>query len=122
MRLLLIDDHAMFRQGLTFLLTDLEPELRFSEAGSCHQAMEVLSRDEVDLILLDLMMPEMDGFDFLNKAHEMELLSETPVIVLTAMDLDQDQLKALNQQVSKVLPKAMSSNKDIIEEVRRVFS
>ena len=53
MRLLLVDDHVMFRQGLKFLLSDLDESLQFMESGSCEKAADLLAHEVFDLILLD---------------------------------------------------------------------
>ena len=47
----------MFRQGMKFLLADLDEQLEFNDAASCEQAMVVLSSESIDLVLLDLNMP-----------------------------------------------------------------
>ncbi len=53
MKILLVDDHPLFRQGLKFLLGDLHSELDFFEAGSCQDALNLKVGDTFDLVLLD---------------------------------------------------------------------
>ncbi len=53
MKILLVDDHPLFLQGLKFLIGDLHSELAFYEASDCASALECLNEDDVDLILLD---------------------------------------------------------------------
>ena len=55
------------------------------QAGNGYEAIETLSRETVDLIVLDLMMPKMDGFRFLRWLRN-EAQESTPVLVLTAVD------------------------------------
>ena len=52
MQILLVDDHSLFRQGLKFLLSDLDESIEFIEAESCQQAL-AFNAHSVDLILLD---------------------------------------------------------------------
>jgi DNA-binding NarL/FixJ family response regulator len=66
LHILLVDDHVMFRQGLKFLLSDLDEGLTFSEAGNCEQALELLENPAIGLILLDLNMPGTQGLGGLN--------------------------------------------------------
>lgn len=60
MNVLLIDDHALFRSGMRYLLADLDRELHFLEAGSVAEALALADRP-VDLVLLDLVMPDASG-------------------------------------------------------------
>ena len=69
MHVLLIDDHEMFRQGIKFLLSDLDDQVRFSEAGTCEDALDLLDSESIDLILLDLNMPGSDGLGALRDIH-----------------------------------------------------
>ena len=66
MDVLLIDDHVMFRQGLRLLLSDLDQNLTFTEAGSCAEALQLIEGSNFSLILLDLHMPGTEGLGTLN--------------------------------------------------------
>lgn len=65
MRTLLIDDHAVFTEGLKFLLSDLHENVEFLEATSCEDALQIDAADDVDLILLDFHMPGVHGLEAL---------------------------------------------------------
>jgi len=69
------------------------------------------------LILLDLMMPEMDGFDFLEAVRAHPRLSTAPVIVVTAKDLTPDDHRRLNGHVSAVLQKGGYSRDELLSEI-----
>lgn len=60
MNVLLIDDHALFRSGMRYLLADLDRELHFLEAGTVVEAL-AFAGQPVDLVLLDLVMPDASG-------------------------------------------------------------
>jgi DNA-binding NarL/FixJ family response regulator len=63
MNILLIDDHALFREGLKFLLRGLDAALVVDEAGDCAKALEQAAARSYELVLLDLKMPGVAGLD-----------------------------------------------------------
>lgn len=85
MHILLIDDHAMFRQGLKFLLGELNADMQFSEAGSCGPALELIAEDPPSLILLDLNMP---GFQGLGALHT--VITAAPAIPIAVLSGEDD--------------------------------
>jgi CheY-like chemotaxis protein len=66
------------------------------------------------------MMPEMDGFQFLNELRKTEMGRSIPVLVVTAMDLSPDDRKQLNGQVQQVLQKGAYEREQLLAEVRRL--
>jgi two-component system, NarL family, response regulator LiaR len=60
-RVMIIDDHEIVRRGLGAMLTAYEDLRLFGEAESCEQALQMLADDQPDVILMDLVMPEVDG-------------------------------------------------------------
>ena len=85
MKLLLIDDHPLFRSGLTYLLRTLDSRLEVDEAGNCAQALALAGRD-YDLVLLDLKMPGVNGLDALGNVIPGKALVEDPRIVSAAIE------------------------------------
>ncbi len=83
-------------------------------------ALERLKAQRSSVILLDLMMPEMDGFEFLATLKHDPDLRTLPVIVVTAKDLTDDDRKRLNGQVTRVLQKGAYSREDLLAEVAQV--
>lgn len=84
MKILLVDDHALFRGGLKYLLRGLDERVEMDEAGDCAQALEQVGAQAYDLVLLDLKMPGMNGLDAL--ASLREAAPGTPLIVLSGED------------------------------------
>lgn len=84
MNLLLVDDHALFREGLKFLLRGLDKELVIDEAESCAAATERQGGFPYDLILLDLNLPKLGGLDAL--AAIRAAFPGTPIVVLSGED------------------------------------
>jgi len=75
-----------------------------------------------DLILLDLMMPEMDGFEFAHRLRERPEWQAIPVIVLTAKDItDEDRLR-LNGYVEKIVQKGAWNSEALLRDVRALIT
>ena len=107
MRVLLIDDHVMFRQGISLLLSDFDKSLQFSEAGTCEQALQLLNGNPADLILLDLKMPGTDGLSAL-----LQIRSAHPDIPLAVLSGNNDPATirdAIDAGASGFVPKESSS-------------
>ncbi len=115
---LVIDDDPNARNLLRRLLENDGWSVRQAENGVT--ALEHLRRKPSSVILLDLMMPEMDGFQFLAALKEKEELRGTPVIVVTAKDLTDEDRKRLNGQVKRILRKGAYGREELLAEVSRV--
>ena len=84
--ILVVDDDTQVRQLYRRMLSSDEVEYRALRAGDGVQALEMLANEKVDLILLDVTMPRMDGFQFLAARETHPELEEVPVIMLLASD------------------------------------
>lgn len=117
MRALLIDDHNLFRQGLKFLLSDLDETISFFEAGSCHEALNDIDTLDIDLILLDLHMPGLDGLDALTTitAH----FKSSVVVVLSSEDDPQIIRRVIESGASGFIPK--SSTPEVLVAALRLI-
>jgi CheY-like chemotaxis protein len=71
------------------------------------------------LIVLDLMMPTMDGFTFIAELRQREEWRTIPIVVLTAKDLTPEERQRLNGSVAQILLKGAYSREDLLDEVRR---
>ena len=92
-KILIIDDDKMLLNQAAAILT---PEYYVTLAKTVSQGMEFLQRPhKPDLILLDIMMPEMDGFEALALIRKREDCAEIPVIYLTSMDAPQAEVRGL---------------------------
>ncbi|MBL4673789.1 MAG: response regulator transcription factor [Arenicella sp.] len=84
LKILIVDDHALFRSGLCFLLEGLGQEIEIVEAGSCEQALEVCE-ETTELVLLDYHLPDCNGdFDALKKIKTK--FPSSTVVVLSSED------------------------------------
>jgi DNA-binding NarL/FixJ family response regulator len=85
MNVLLIDDHAMFREGVALLLQPLAPALHVVEAGTAEDGIAALDRlGGADLVLVDIGLPGMSGLDAIGLMHQRH--PGTPVVALSSMD------------------------------------
>ena len=90
------------------------------EAANGREALACLQAAKPDLILLDLMMPEMDGFAVVAALQKQEDWRDIPVIVITSLDLDAKDRERLNSGVQSVLVKDTFHPADLIDRVRRL--
>jgi CheY-like chemotaxis protein len=80
-----------------------------------------VARQVPDLILLDLMMPEMDGFEFVAELRKSESGRHIPVVVVTSKELTAEDHRRLNGQVRRVLRKGAFSREELASELRRAL-
>jgi signal transduction histidine kinase/DNA-binding response OmpR family regulator len=88
------------------------------EAANGRLALDRVRESVPELILLDLMMPEMDGFEFIAHLRENESWRSIPVVVLTAKDITPEDHLRLQGNVRKVFRKASYSRDELVEEIR----
>jgi YesN/AraC family two-component response regulator len=87
-------------------------------AQNGRQALEIMSRQQPDLVLLDLLMPEMDGFGVLDAMRDRETTRDIPVIVLTAQTLSEEIVERLNKGVNGILTKGVFSVDETVAQIR----
>jgi len=92
-----------------------------SEAENGRRGLLSVARRVPDLIVLDLMMPEMDGFEFVAELRKSESGRRIPVVVVTAKEIGADDRRRLNGQVRRVLHKGSFSREELSSELRRAL-
>jgi DNA-binding NarL/FixJ family response regulator len=108
MRVLLVDDHALFREGVAMLLQPMQENMEILEADGCESAFEVLSRSgPVDLVLIDLAMPGESGLDGLRRLRAEH--PGTPAVALSSSDDLSTVLSALDAGAMGFVPKSSTS-------------
>jgi hypothetical protein len=118
--ILVVDDDPAVRDRLVPLIRD--GGWRALEAENGAVALERLGDPPPDLILLDLMMPEMDGFDFLDALREREDGRTVAVVVLTAKELTEEDRDRLNGGVQRVLAKDRTGADDLVRHLREALT
>jgi signal transduction histidine kinase/DNA-binding response OmpR family regulator len=117
-RLLMVDDDDLERRQMRAALE--QQGWTVTEAGDGLDALARLNEGQPDVIVLDLMMPEMDGFEFLEEMRRKAEWRAIPVVVVTARDLtDADRLR-LNGNIERIIQK--TNRDDMLREVRNVLA
>ncbi len=114
-RVLIVEDDSDTRETLSRRLQNMGWTV--SEANNGRMALEQVRKHRPELILLDLMMPEMDGFEFTEELRRSEAWREIPIVVVSARDISQEDQRRLNRQVAKILRKGSSSCEELLLEV-----
>ncbi|MDB5645380.1 response regulator [Methylobacterium sp.] len=113
---LIIDDDPDARERMAAMLT--REGWRVASAENGVAGLEATAAKKPCLILLDLMMPEMDGFGFLRALRERDEWRDIPVVVLTAKDITADDRRRLAGRADRVLQKGGLSLTDLAESLR----
>ena len=118
-RVLIAEDEPHIVESLSFVLTRAGYEVASAPDGET--AYESLSAAPPDLMILDVMLPRMNGFDLLRRLRADPALSALPVILLTAKGQSQDRRTARDIGADAFITKPFS-NRDVVEHVRRLVS
>jgi DNA-binding NarL/FixJ family response regulator len=119
MNILLIDDHALFREGLKFLLRSLDAALEIDEASDCAEALRHTAARSYDLVLLDFKMPGLAGLDAL--AALRDAIPGAPLVVLSGEDNPGVVRAAIERGAMGFIPKS-STPEVLIQALRLVLA
>jgi DNA-binding NarL/FixJ family response regulator len=110
LKLLVIEDHALVREGLVQTLRQLNHEVQILEAADCAAAQDLLEREpDFDLVLLDLGLPGMDGLTCLGVIRQR--YPSVPVVIVSAYDDAHTVSRAMKGGASGFVPKAYSGER-----------
>lgn len=119
--ILLVEDDEMiasaYKDGLT------QKGMRVLLAGNGKEALELLEKEQsVDVVLLDVIMPEMDGFTFLQEIKKRDDWKDIPVIILSNLGMDQDVKKGKELGADVFFVKVNASLHEVIETIEQYVS
>jgi len=117
---LLIEDDETTR-GMMRSMLEREGR-RVKEATNGREGLERVAEAQPNAILLDLMIPEMDGFEFIVELRKREVWRHIPVVVITAKELTNDDRQRLNGSVERVLLKGAFTREKLLARVRELVS
>ena len=117
-RVLMVEDDASQRERMLGWLE--RPQWMVREAANGREALVLLREEKPDVILLDLMMPEMDGFEVVAALQGDKDWRDIPVIVITSLDLNAKDRERLNAGVQSVLVKDKFRPEDLVERIRHL--
>jgi signal transduction histidine kinase/DNA-binding LacI/PurR family transcriptional regulator/DNA-binding response OmpR family regulator len=115
------DDPQLLNLHMRMVQAQL-PGSRVVPARNGREALEMMEHTRPALVLLDLMMPEVDGFKVLEAMLRREITRDVPVIVLTAQSLTETEMARLQQGVVAVLGKGMFSSSEVLAQVEATLA
>jgi CheY-like chemotaxis protein len=118
-KVLLVDDDEIMRESVRRVLEQEKWEVAGASNGRF--ALQHLAESCPDVIVLDLLMPEMDGFEFLVEMRQRPEWRDIPVLVLTAKDLSVEDQKQLNGYVEQVMRKNATDVGELLRELSRML-
>jgi len=116
MTVLVVDDEASVREYVKEALHGHSYRVLLASNGP--DGIRAAIEHEPDLIILDLMMPGMSGFEVVEQLKRHPTACDIPVVIFTAKDLTREEVMRLGQEVEKVLAKGMTGRADLLRELR----
>ncbi|MEQ1851770.1 MAG: response regulator transcription factor [Chthoniobacteraceae bacterium] len=107
-RILIVDDHFVVRQGLTLILRERYPEAVFGEAANAQEALDLAWKQEWEVVLLDISMPGRGGLEVLKELRKTR--PKTPVIVLSMHSEEQFAVRVLKLGAASYVRKDSAGN------------
>ncbi len=115
-RIAIVEDDPDARRLLRRIL-QARGEYQIFEAAGGREAIALVQEQHPDLVLLDLMMPEVDGFEVIDAIRAAEELRDTRIIVITAKTLSGDERRRLSGQIESLLQKGSFLDDDLLEQI-----
>ncbi len=119
-RVAIVDDNSEARRLIRRIL-QAQGEFTILEAASGPEGIELARRELPDLLILDLMMPDVDGFHVLDALKADQATAHIPVIVVTAKELTPDEKARLGTQIQALMQKGDFLNDEFVEEVKSLL-
>jgi signal transduction histidine kinase/CheY-like chemotaxis protein len=120
--ILVIDDNFKDVEYISAILLSKEANYhQVIKAYSGEEGLKLTKKEKIDLILLDLMMPEMDGFTVIRELKKNEKTKNIPMIIITAKDLSKDERIFLRENIEKTIIKGEFTRKELLEEIKKAL-
>jgi CheY-like chemotaxis protein len=118
-KILVVDDDELVLIAIQELLTPLGFFVTTCPSGP--DALQRVASDRFDLIILDVIMPEMDGFEVCQRIRQIDSYTETPVMMLTAKSGEEDKQRGLEVGANLYLPKPIAPKRliTLVEEAMK---
>ena len=115
---LVVDDDPNVIEMLRQILTG--PDFELASAGDGEAGLQAVEAQRPDAILLDLMMPKLDGFNVIERMRANPETRNIPIIVISAKDLSDEESKKLKESVAFVMKKQGFDSDLLVQEINRV--
>ncbi len=119
MKIMIVDDHAVLREGLKRILQDEVAQAEFMEAGSAGETLELLRQSPCDVLVLDIFLPDRSGLQVLQEVRNLH--PRLPVLVLSSAPEEQIALHVLKAGANGYLNK-QAAPEDLVGAVRKVLA
>jgi threonine synthase len=119
-RVAIVDDHPHVRMLIRRILQS-QGNYTIFEAEDGKSAIQLIQKEIPDLLIMDLMMPDTDGFSVLNAIKADPKTAHVPVIVVTAKELTAQEKSRLDGQIQSLMTKGEFMNDDLLEEVKALI-
>lgn len=119
-RIAIVDDNPDARRLIHRILQS-QGNYSIFEASNGREAIELAQREQLDLIILDLMMPEMDGFGVMNALQATPETADIPIIVITAKELTFGEKEKLKGHIQRLMQKGDFLNDELADEVKALI-
>lgn len=117
--IMIVDDNELDRRQIGRIIEEEGLDLIVAEDGAV--CLELIKKQVPDVLVLDLMMPEMDGFAVLEKIRSNPETRDLPIIVVTAKDLTEEDRNKLSGNVFSVLEKSVATSVTLFAEIKRIL-
>jgi len=117
-KILIVEDETDIAQLVKLYLE--KDGFRTTIATTGAEGLKQIKSDRPDMVILDLMLPEMDGFEVVHRLSLNPDWREIPVILLTARDLSHEERRALDMGTSRIIQKGNYSRDELLAELRVV--
>lgn len=105
---LVVDDSRIMRNIVKNIFSGMNIPCQYLEAGNGKNALDLLEKNEVNLVLLDWNMPELSGLDFLKKVRAMDKYKELPIIMVTSEAARYNVIEALKNGATDYIIKPVN--------------
>jgi len=121
-KILIVEDDADILDMHTRIVQTQLPHCKVLQAGNGLEALHVMTQECPDLVLLDLMMPELDGFGVLEAMRAAPATRNIPVVILTAQVLTEEDMARLNRGTVSILGKGLFSAEETLQHIETVLA
>ena len=118
--ILIIDDDPQAVALLTQFLSG-EGNYMVRKAYGGEEGLSKVSEIRPDLIILDLMMPEVDGFEVIHHLKKTEKTKDIPIIIVSAKELTQEEIEYLNDNIERIIRKGNFTKEDLLKDIKRAL-
>jgi threonine synthase len=119
-RIVIVDDEPDARRLIRRIL-QTQGDYTLFEAGNGREAVELVNQEIPNLIILDLMLPELDGFSVMDELQKKPETAEIPIIVVTAKELTQNEKLRLQGHIQKLMQKGDFLTDELLDEVKSLL-